>query len=143
MGVSDQELIQELIGIIPTQSLDEVVQNCYAYEAAKHTATAITSPSKSACTVSKYKKDKKAKQRSQELLTPPKGACNRCGGSHDKGHCPAANATCSNCGRKGHLPRTQRCPAHNATCNKCGRLGHYDRCCRSTKATGDVLAKGG
>ena len=30
MGVSDQELVQELIGIIPTHSLDQVVQHCYA-----------------------------------------------------------------------------------------------------------------
>lgn len=83
MGVSDQEFIQELISIITTQSLDEIVQHCYVYEAAKHTATAITSPSKSACTVSRYKKGKKrqtalarviniSKRRMQQLSWPPR-----------------------------------------------------------------------
>lgn len=65
MGVTDKELIQELIGIIPTQSLDEIVQHCYALE-----ASATISLSKSSCTVSRYKV-KKAKQRSQGLSTPP------------------------------------------------------------------------
>lgn len=136
MGVTDQELIQELIGIIPTQSLDQVVQHCYAYEAAKHTATAITSNPKSACAVSQYKKNKTATQRSQRSATPTTSACNSCDRSHDKGSCRAANTTCGNCGKKGHFPRTQRCPARNATCSNCGKSGHYARYCRSTKATG-------
>lgn len=143
MGVSDQELIQELIGIIPTNSLDKVVQHCYAYEAAKRTATAITCPSKSASAVSKYKKDKNARQRSQGSSTPSASACDCCRSPHDKGQCPAANTTCNNCGRKGHLPRTQRCPADSATFRNCGKLGHYDQFCRSNKTTGTAPPKGG
>ena len=63
MGVSDQELVQELIGIIPTHSLDQVVQHCFAYEAARRTASALTSPSTAARAVSSYMRGNKAKQR--------------------------------------------------------------------------------
>ncbi|MPC54131.1 hypothetical protein E2C01_048038 [Portunus trituberculatus] len=49
MGVIDQELVLELIGIIPTHPLNEVVQHCYAFKAARCTANAITSPSQAVC----------------------------------------------------------------------------------------------
>ncbi|KAK3880960.1 hypothetical protein Pcinc_014610 [Petrolisthes cinctipes] len=134
MGVNDQELVQELISIIPTQELDTVVQHCYEHEAARHTATAITSPTKTVCATSQYKKDKKAKQQSPKPLQNPNmaGICNNCGRSHGKANCPAADWTCSNCGKKGHRARAPRCPANNVTCNQCGKQGHYGKCCRST-----------
>ncbi|KAK3885141.1 hypothetical protein Pcinc_010623 [Petrolisthes cinctipes] len=113
MAVNDQELVQELISIIPTQELDTVVQHCYAHEAARHTTTAITSPTKAVCAISQYKKDKKAKQQSPKPLQNPNmaGICNNCGHSHGKADCPAADWTCSNCGKKGHRARAPRCSA--------------------------------
>ena len=62
MGVNDQEFVQEHIGIIPTHSLDQIVQQCYAYKIARPTASAIISPSTAVRAVSSYMKGKKAKQ---------------------------------------------------------------------------------
>ena len=80
IGVSNQELVQELIGIIPTHSLDQVVQHCYAYEAARRTASAITSLSTAPCAISSYIKRKKVKQRnysssSTTSLPPNTSSC--------------------------------------------------------------------
>ncbi|MPC81972.1 hypothetical protein E2C01_076614 [Portunus trituberculatus] len=57
MGVCDQDLVRELISTIAT--LDETVHQCYAFEAARRTTSAIVSPSKSVCTTSRYKREKK------------------------------------------------------------------------------------
>ncbi|XP_045112533.1 uncharacterized protein LOC123505380 [Portunus trituberculatus] len=143
MGVIDQELVQELIGIIPTHSLDKVVQHCYAFEAARRTANAITSPAQALCAVSRYKKDKKARQHASAPTQPLSDACDSCGRPHAKGECSAALVICSNCGIKGHRVRMPRCPAINATCKCCGKQGHFDRCCRSSKpaASSSALAK--
>ena len=54
LGVSDQELVQELIGIIESHSLDQVIQHCYAYGATRRKASAITSPSTATRAVSSY-----------------------------------------------------------------------------------------
>lgn len=141
MGLRDEELVEDLISIIPTKTLDEVVAQCYAHEAARHTATAISSNSQTVRATSKYKKEK-AQVKSKP---PPTGACHHCNKAHDKGNCPATNATCRNCGRKGHWPRTPRCPAAEAKCNSCGKVGHYDRCCRAKqdKQYNGTSAKGG
>lgn len=143
MGVIDQELVQELIGIIPTHSLDKVVQHCYAFEAARRTANAITSPAQALCAVSRYKKDKKARQHASAPTQPLSDACDSCGRPHAKGECSAALVICSNCGKKGHRVRMPRCPAINATCKCCGKQGHFDRCCRSSRpaASSSALAK--
>lgn len=143
MGVRDQDLVQELISIIPTKSLHQVVQHCYACEAARHTATIITSSSKTVCSVSKYKKEKKHKQHNAGTSTPISGTCQNCGKSHDKGQCPANDVTCESFGRKGHFPKTPRCPAKNVTCHSCTKVGHFDRWCRSTKKAGEESVKGG
>ena len=138
MGVNDKKLVQELIGIIPTHSLDQVVQHCCAYEAARRTATAIISPSTAARAVSLYMKGKKAQQSnssssSTTSQSPDTSSCDCCGHSHAKGQCKAADNICSNCGRKGHRVKTPRCPALSATCRRCGKRGHFDQYCRSTK----------
>ena len=138
MGVNDKKLVQELIGIIPTHSLDQVVQHCCAYEAARPKASAVTSPSTAAHAVSSYMKGKKVKQRnsssSSTTSQPPNtSSCDCCGHSHAKGQCKAADNICSNCGRKGHRVKTPRCPALSATCRRCGKRGHFDQYCRSTK----------
>ncbi|XP_050705846.1 uncharacterized protein LOC126991139 [Eriocheir sinensis] len=141
MGVRDTELVQELIGTIPTHSLDDVVKQCYAFEAARNTASAIASPSPAVRATSQYKRDKKLKQRKARSPTPTKEACHSCNKSHVKGKCPAADSMCHNCGKKGHWARTSRCPAKNASCGKCGITGHYDQHCRKSKASGSEKTK--
>ena len=96
MGVSDQELVQKLIDVVPTHTLDQVVQHCYAYEAARRKASAITSPSTAARAVSSYMKGKKAKQRnsfssSTTSQSPDTSSCDYCDHSHAKGQCKAAD----------------------------------------------------
>lgn len=58
MGLRDQELVEDLVSIIPTKTLDEVVARCYAHEAARHTASDIFSNSQTVRATSKYKKEK-------------------------------------------------------------------------------------
>ncbi|XP_050709713.1 uncharacterized protein LOC126994436 [Eriocheir sinensis] len=141
MGVRDTELVQELIGTIPTHSLDDVVKQCYAFEAARNTASAIASPSPAVRATSQYKRDKKLKQRKARSPTPTKEACHSSNKSHVKGKCPAADSMCHNCGKRGHWARTSRCPAKNASCGKCGITGHYDQHCRKSKASGSEKTK--
>jgi len=62
MGVPDTELVQDLILKILTQSLDDVVKQCYAFEATRNTDSAITSPSTSLRATSQYKRDKKTRK---------------------------------------------------------------------------------
>ncbi|KAK3886627.1 hypothetical protein Pcinc_009274 [Petrolisthes cinctipes] len=140
MGVSDQDLVQDLITITSMQSLDTVVQRCYAHEAARHTATAITSTEKS--TGSRYKKEKKEKRQQQCKSPTPSTAhkaCTNCGTHHAKDSCPAAHQMCTSCGRQGHRPRTVRCPATGATCDACGKMHHFKKHCRSTKPVGEAV----
>ncbi|KAK3890242.1 hypothetical protein Pcinc_005776 [Petrolisthes cinctipes] len=142
MGVSDQDLVQDLITITPTQSLDTVVQRCYAHEAARHTATAITSTEKSTRAASRYKKEKKEKRQQQCKSPTPSTAhkaCINCGTHHAKDSCPAAHQMCTSCGRQGHRPRTVRCPATGATCDACGKMHHFKNHCRSTKPVGEAV----
>ncbi|KAK3889428.1 hypothetical protein Pcinc_006564 [Petrolisthes cinctipes] len=142
MGVSDQDLVQDLITITPTQSLDTVVQRCYAHEAARHTATAIISTEKSTRAASRYKKEKKEKRQQQWKSPTPSTAhkaCINCGTHHAKDSCPAAHQMCTSCGRQGHRPRTVRCPATGATCDACGKMHHFKKHCRSTKPVGEAV----
>ncbi|KAK3884724.1 hypothetical protein Pcinc_011042 [Petrolisthes cinctipes] len=142
MGVSDQDLVQDLITITPMQSLDTVVQRCYTHETARHTATAITSTEKSTRAASWYKKEKKEKRQQQcKSPTPSMAhkACTNCGTHHAKDSCPAAHQMCTSCGRQGHRPRTVRCPATGATCDACGKMHHFKKHCRSTKPVGEAV----
>lgn len=107
------------------KTLDKVVARCYAYEAAHHNASVISSETHTIRATSKYKREKTQ----TKLRTPTTGACHSCTKAHEKGNCPATNATCLNCGRNGHWPRTPRCPANEAHCTACGKVGHYDRYC--------------
>lgn len=70
MGVRDEQLIQELIPNIPTLSLDEIVQQCYAFEAARTTASVIASHEKTVCATSQYKANKKKTEDSSAGATP-------------------------------------------------------------------------
>ncbi|XP_064106937.1 uncharacterized protein LOC135215911 [Macrobrachium nipponense] len=46
---------------------------------------------------------------------------------------PSHGASCNNCGRTGHWPRTQKCPAKEVQCKTCQKQGHFEKMCRSTK----------
>ncbi|MPC57133.1 hypothetical protein E2C01_051107 [Portunus trituberculatus] len=84
MGVRDEQLIQELIPNIPTLSLDEIVQQCYAFEVAHTTASVIASHEKMICVTSQYKANKK-KQKTLAPASPPppKETCNNCLRTHE------------------------------------------------------------
>ena len=143
MGIRDEKLIQELIPNIPTSSLDEVVQQCYAFEAARNTASVIVSPEKLVCATSRYKANKKVKQKPLSSPNPPREPCSSCTKKHDRDKCPASDSTCNNCGKRGHWARTSRCPALKTTCRACGNEGHYDQYCRKSGSQGsDAATKG-
>ncbi|KAK7878780.1 hypothetical protein WMY93_030940 [Mugilogobius chulae] len=47
------------------------------------------------------------------------------------------NKTCSKCGKAPAHPAVQ-CPAKNAECHNCGKRGHYGRVCRSNTAVNEL-----
>lgn len=57
MGVRDNELVQHIIPLASTCSLDDFVEKCYSYEASRTIASAITAPPTSVRATSRYKKD--------------------------------------------------------------------------------------
>ncbi|KAK3893333.1 hypothetical protein Pcinc_002887 [Petrolisthes cinctipes] len=134
MGVRDEELVQKLLTNDTTPSLQDIVNTCRVYEATRSTTSAIRALPSKVNAVSAYKKNKQKHQSSvlQQSLTPV-ATCRNCGREHDKGKCPAADKTCSNCGHRGHWQRSPVCQANNAQCHTCKRVGHNDRCCRSSK----------
>ncbi|MPC40254.1 hypothetical protein E2C01_033810 [Portunus trituberculatus] len=85
-----QDLVQELISTIATKTLDETVQQCYAFEAARRTTYAIVSPSKSVCAASRYRREEKASNLPRSPA-PLKNKCDSCTRSHPKNQCPATN----------------------------------------------------
>ncbi|KAK3870704.1 hypothetical protein Pcinc_024085 [Petrolisthes cinctipes] len=134
MGVRDEELVQKLLTLDTTLSLQDIVKTCHVYEATRSTTSVKRALPSQVNVVSSYKKNKQKHQSSvlQQSLSPVATGRN-CGHEHDKGKCPTADKTCSNCGRRGHWQRSPACPATNAQCHTCKRMGHYDRCCRSSK----------
>ena len=46
---------------------------------------------------------------------------------------------CQFCGRSGNHPRTE-CPARNATCYRCGKRGHFSNVCKSKQTSETVAA---
>ena len=51
----------------------------------------------------------------------------------------AGKGRCGWCGRTSCSSR-QQCPARNATCFKCSKKGHFESVCRNTTKPGEVLA---
>ena len=70
MGVRDQERVKELIRTIATQTLYETVQQCYGFEAPRQATSAIVSPAKSICAMSRYQTKKKMTYRPPRSPTP-------------------------------------------------------------------------
>ena len=54
---------------------------------------------------------------------------------------PAGNPQCTRCGKPKH-PRGDRCPARDATCHKCNRKGHFQSQCfsKTVAATSNELS---
>ncbi|KAK4303511.1 hypothetical protein Pmani_024480 [Petrolisthes manimaculis] len=134
MGVCDEELVQKLLSLDTTPSLQDIVNTCRAYEATRSATSAIRAPSSQINAVSTYKRNKQRDQSSAiQQSSASVAACWNCGHEHEKGKCSAADKFCSNCGRQGHFTKSPACPATNVQCHNCKRVGHYDRCCRSRK----------
>ncbi|KAK4314445.1 hypothetical protein Pmani_014254 [Petrolisthes manimaculis] len=134
MGVCDEELVQKLLSLDTTPSLQDIVNTCRAYEATRSATSAIRAPSSQINAVSTYRRNKQRDQSSAiQQSSASVAAYRNCGREHDKGKCSAADKTCGNCGRHGHFTRSPACPATNVQCHNCKRVGHYDRCCRSKK----------
>ncbi|ROT75198.1 putative uncharacterized protein K02A2.6-like [Penaeus vannamei] len=141
MGVKDEELVQRLISMHTDASLQEMVTCCRSFEATKDAASAIHSSPSQLCAVSSYKRKQRDKTtrssapRSQNKPSSPNAdSCRSCNRRHDTGKCPAKEAICMNCGRRGHWPRTARCPAKDVTCNSCHKMRHFAKVCRSGKS---------
>ena len=133
MGVRDEELVQKLISLDTTASLQDVVNTCRSYEAARKATSDIRSPGPRMYATSTYKKQKGYEKAAASISSSkPPDPCQSCARLHaSSAKCPAVDSTCKNCGRKGHWARTQKCPAATAQCRACSRIGHFDKCCRS------------
>jgi len=133
MGVRDEELIQKLISLDTTASLQDVVNTCRSYEATRKATSAIRAPPSQLCATSTYKKQKgQGKAATSNPPSKPAVPCQCCARQHTSSDkCPAADSTCNNCGRRGHWSRTRNCPAITAQCRFCGRMGHYDQYCKT------------
>ena len=138
LGLRDEEMIRRVSELPNGSTLQQARALCETYESAVNTSSAIRTPGAQACAVSTYKKEKH--QRARQDSPPPQGQhptqpCTSCTQSHDEDKCPAANATCRNCGRRGHYTRTPTCPATSVQCRSCRRVGHYEKCCRKHQDT--------
>ncbi|XP_068222164.1 uncharacterized protein [Palaemon carinicauda] len=135
MGIRDGELVQKLISLEATASLQEVVNTCRSYEAARKATSAIRAPTSQLRVVSTYKKQKGG-GKNHSSTPPPKPAnpCQCCARTHHSSEiCPALESSCKNCGRRGHWDRTPKCPANAAQCRVCNRVGHYDKYCKTKR----------
>ena len=57
--------------------------------------------------------------------------------SHDDSAAGGSSKTCKFC--KGNHPMDKKlCPARNAKCHKCGKKGHYASCCPNSRSRGSV-----
>ncbi|XP_064116562.1 uncharacterized protein LOC135222404 [Macrobrachium nipponense] len=124
----------------PSSTLAEFVTCCRSYESTRATASAIASSPSQVNAVSTYKKNQRLQKRTSHRSpdqrshqSPNSDLCQYCSRKHDSGQCPATGASCNNCGRTGHWPRTQKCPAKEAQCKTCQKQGHFEKMCRSTK----------
>ncbi|XP_068224072.1 uncharacterized protein [Palaemon carinicauda] len=135
MGIRDGELVQKLISLDATASLQEVVNTCRSYEVARKATSAIRAPTSQLRVVSTYKKQKGG-GKNHSSTPPPKPAnpCQCCARNHHSSEvCPALESNCKNCGRRGHWDRTPKCPANAAQCRVCNRVGHYDKYCKTKR----------
>ena len=153
MGVRDEELVQKLISLDATASLQDVVNTCRSYEATRTAASAIRAPPSQLCATSTYKKQKGHKKTvASPQPSKPAAPCQFCARQHSStDKCPATESNCRNCGHRGHFARTVKCPATTSQCQFCSRMGHYEKQCNmknkaktgpTSNATTQSLRKG-
>lgn len=150
MGIREEELVQRLVSLDSHTSLDDFVTCCRTFESSRAAASAISAAPSQLNVVSTYKRNQRRQktpatttpQRQQSPIStdvPSTAFCRSCTRQHAKDNCPARDNTCSNCGYKGHWPRTPRCPAMDSDCNACHKKGHFARCCHSSGKTSTTL----
>ncbi|XP_064122404.1 uncharacterized protein LOC135226620 [Macrobrachium nipponense] len=100
MGIKDEELMQKLFSLKATASLQEVVNTCCSYEAARKATSAIRSPPSKLSAISSYKKQKgHAKTYASAPASKSVVPCESCAHTHSSSDkCPAADSNCTNCG---------------------------------------------
>ena len=138
MVVRDEKLVEKLINLESTASLQDT---CQSYEATRKATSAIRASLSQLCAVSTYRKQKSSQHKGHQKdpenpNAKPAASCQCCARKHGSSeNCPAAESTCNNCGHRGHWARTQKCPAKAVQCRFCSRVGHYDKCCKVKKKT--------
>ena len=90
-------------------------------------------------TVHKGRSGHRARQHSGAITRPQPGHR----GSQNSGATtctqPGSNTACSRCGKYPAHDR-QHCPAKDATCHKCNKRGHFQTVCKSAAKVGGVQA---
>ena len=123
IGLRDNDTVQHLLRLKVNTSLTEVLTAVRSREAAQKTSDAIHVNYKSASgtlnAVSTYKKNKKNHNHQEDASVKKKNheetsgkktvsgkSCYWCGGNlHSKNECPAKDAKCSSCNKKGHFAK--------------------------------------
>ncbi|PFX12515.1 Retrovirus-related Pol polyprotein from transposon opus [Stylophora pistillata] len=100
-------------------TLDQVIKEVKSAEITKHHDQILQNPS-SAADISAIH-DRKVPENKRRSPKPKHGVSSK-----------AKKRSCYRCGAQpGHPP--QRCPAKDATCNACNKKGHYSKVCKSSK----------
>ncbi|XP_068234357.1 uncharacterized protein [Palaemon carinicauda] len=133
MGIKNEGLVQKLISLDATASLQEVVNTCGSCEAARKATSAIRASSSQLHVVSTYMKQKGGGKNNFSTPPPkPASPCQCCARNHHSSEvCPALENNCKNCSGRGPWDRTPKCPANAAQCRVCNRVGHYDKYCKA------------
>ena len=101
-------------------TLDQVIKEVKSAEITKHQDQILQNNS-SAADISEIH-DRKVPENKRRSPKP----------KHFGGSSKTKHKSCYRCGAQpGHPP--QRCPAKDATCNACNKKGHYSKVCKSSK----------
>ena len=116
-GLYDQDIQREVLGLEDqTMDLKNLLKLLEAKEAGRRTQATILGRGASAAAASSYK------TREKKSIAVK---CNYCGNTgHGKNDGP---------GRNSLQLRQEKCPAFNAQCDNCSRKGHFTHLCRSPK----------
>ena len=119
IGVSDNRLRERLLRE-PSLSLDNAIKYGQATEETKNQAKALQRDSESQKSVQQVRHRPKANKNKTPLPAPLSTQyshshstetiqkCKFCGGTHNRGACPAYTRKCNNCQRKGHYEKLWR-----------------------------------